>query len=491
MPLTLPMLIPMDGEGPLYLQLYRSLRHAILHAELAPGSRLPASRSVAREMKVSRNVVLLAYDQLRAEGYIEGRVGAGTFVTSPLPDTMLHTLPSESPATAAAPPPLQLSQYARRAIRHHPRQRSGQMLKRPRYDFRFGDVAINRSGMNDWKRLLNRHADRLFPNHREVEGYPPLREAIAEYVYRSRGIVCRADQIIVVNGTQQALDLIARVFLDPDDRVVIEEPHYAGAREVFLAAGAELIACPVDHEGLPVEQLPAAGARLVYVTPSHQFPTGAVMPLTRRLALLDWAQRFNAYVIEDDYDSEYRYEGRPVEAVQALDRGGRTIYIGTFSKILFPALRLGFLIVPPQLIEPFVAAKYLADRHTAMLNQAVLADFINEGHFERHLRRMRAQNETRRSALLEALDEHLGARVTVTGTNAGVHLAVWLHALEPAAVDDLIERAGVCDVGIYSINPSFYQPPPRAGLLLGYASLTVAEIREGIRRFAGVLADYQ
>jgi GntR family transcriptional regulator/MocR family aminotransferase len=486
----MPLLIPLDAEGPLYLQLYRSLRHAILHGELAPGSRLPASRAVAQEMKLSRNVVLLAYDQLRAEGYIEGRVGAGTFVASPLPDAMLHTAhaPTTLSATSTPVSPPRLSQYAQRALKPHSKRQSRPSERRPGYDFRFGDVALDRSGMSDWKRLLNRHADRLFLNNREVEGYPPLREVIAAYIYRSRGISCHPDQIIVVNGTQQALDLVARVFLDPHDQVVIEEPHYAGAREVFLAAGAELVVCPVDNEGLPVEQLPATGARLVYVTPSHQFPTGAVMPLTRRLALLNWAGRFDAYVIEDDYDSEYRYEGRPVEAVQALDRSGRTIYIGTFSKILFPALRLGFLVVPEQLIEPFVAAKYLADRHTAMLNQAVLADFIAEGHFERHLRRMRAQNETRRSALLKALADYLGDRVTVSGTNAGVHLALWLRDIEPAAIDALIERARQCDVGLYSINPSFYQPPVRAGLLLGYASLDSAAIREGIRRFAGILS---
>ena len=482
------MLISLDGIGPLYLQVYRSLRQAILHGELAPGSRLPATRTVASDIGVSRNVVLLAYDQLRAEGYLQGRVGAGTFVASALPDAMLHTPKTDNPIKPSSISTTTLSRYAQRAMDGKFKRNARDAEPRPRYDFRFGDVALDRSGMSDWKRLLNRHADRLFLNNNEVEGYPPLREVIADYVYRGRGISCRPAQIIVVNGTQQALDLVARVFIDLQDRVVIEEPHYAGARQVFLAAGAELIACPVDHEGLLIEQLPMNGARLAYVTPSHQFPTGAVMPLTRRLALLDWAQRFNAFVIEDDYDSEYRYEGRPVEAVQALDRSGRTIYIGTFSKILFPALRLGFLIVPEPLIEPFVAAKYLADRHTAMLNQAVLADFIAEGHFERHLRRMRTQNETRRSALLNALTEYLGDRVSVTGTNAGVHLALWLQDIKPTMLDDLIERARTVDVGIYSINPLFYQPPARAGLLLGYASLNVADIQEGIRRFARIVS---
>lgn len=482
------MLISLDKTGPLYLQVYRALRQAILQGELTTGSRLPATRTLAADLGISRNVVLLAYDQLSAEGYIESRPGAGTFVARALPDALLHTAKTDSSSAPPVSSQVKLSRYAQRAIDNAARRLHNGGDRRPRYDFRFGDVILDRPGISDWKRLLNRHADRLFLNHNEIKGYPPLREVIADYVYRSRGINCQTEQIIVVNGTQQALDLIAKVFIDPRDRVVIEEPHYAGARQVFLAAGAELNACPVDDEGLLIESLPANGARLVYVTPSHQFPTGAVMPLNRRLALLDWAQRFKAYLIEDDYDSEYRYEGRPVEAVQALDRSGRTIYIGTFSKILFPALRLGFIIVPEPLIEPFVVAKYLADRHTAILNQAVLADFIAEGHFERHLRRMRTQNETRRSALLNALDNYLADRVSVTGTNAGVHLAVWLRDTEPAQVDDLIHRAAAVDVGIYSINPLFYQPPPRAGLLLGYASLNIREINEGIRRLAQVLA---
>ena len=485
------MLIPLDGKGPLYLQVYRSLRQAILLGELPPDSRLPATRTVAQEMRVSRNVVLLAYDQLRAEGYIEGRTGSGTFVASPLPEVLLSTAITNDVAPTANLSPPRLSAYIKQALAQGVNAKSDNVLPRPRYDFRFGQAVLDRYGVSEWKRLLNRHADRFFGHQLDAEGYGPLRDAISNYVYSARGISCKAEQVIVVNGTQQALDLVARVFLDIGDQVVIEEPHYAGAREVFLAAGAQLITCPVDDGGLDIAQLPQQNknqaVHLVYVTPSHQFPTGAVMPLKRRLGLLDWAQRSDAYVIEDDYDSEYRYEGRPVEAVQALDSEGRTIYIGTFSKILFPALRLGYLIVPQRLAAPFAVAKYLADRHSPMLNQAVLADFIIEGYFERHLRRMRIANETRRAVLLEALANCLGNRAVVTGTNAGIHLAVWLPEMQPEQIDDLIIRARQQDVGIYSINPLFYQPPAKAGLLLGYASLKVAEIREGVRRLAEVI----
>ena len=488
------MLIPLDGKGPLYLQVYRSLRQAILLGELPPGSRLPATRTVAQEMQVSRNVVLLAYDQLRAEGYIEGRTGSGTFVASPLPEVLLGTAITNDVAPTTNLPPPRLSAYIKQALAQGVNAKSDNILPRPRYDFRFGQAVLDRYGVSEWKRLLNRHADRFFGHLLDAEGYGPLRDAITNYVYRARGISCKAEQVIVVNGTQQALDLVARVFLDIGDHVVIEEPHYAGAREVFLAAGAQLITCAVDEDGLDIARLPKQkqNVRLVYVTPSHQFPTGAVMPLKRRLALLDWAQRSDAYVVEDDYDSEYRYEGRPVEAVQALDSEGRTIYIGTFSKILFPALRLGYLIVPQRLAAPFAAAKYLADRHSPMLNQAVLADFIIEGYFERHLRRMRIANETRRAVLLEVLADSLGDRAVVTGTNAGIHLAVWMPEMQPEQIDDLIISARQQDVGIYSINPLFYQPPAKAGLLLGYASLKVEEIREGVKRLAAVVkaADY-
>lgn len=245
----------------------------------------------------------------------------------------------------------------------------------------------------------------------------------------------------------------------------------------------------MDGEGLDVAAAPPDGARLVYVTPSHQFPTGAVMSLRRRLALLEWAARYGAYVLEDDYDSEFRYEGRPVEAVQGLDRHGRTIYVGTVSKVLSPTLRLGYLVVPEALVEACEALKWLCDRHTPTLEQAALADFMAEGHFERHLRRMRTRNARRREALLAALDEQLGGRVRMTGTNAGVHLLVWLRGVPPARLGELIDRAAANGVGLYSCAPYFLEPPPEAGLLMGYASLSPEEIREGIRRLGEIVGE--
>jgi GntR family transcriptional regulator/MocR family aminotransferase len=295
-----------------------------------------------------------------------------------------------------------------------------------------------------------------------------------------------------VNGSQQAIDLTARVLVDPNDIVVIEEPHYQGARKVFAAAGAELVFSSVDTEGLDAATLPAAAgsAKLAYVTPSHQFPTGAVMTLARRLALLAWAERTAAFVFEDDYDSEYRYEGKPIEAVQGLDRANRVIYTGTFSKVMYPALRAGYMVLPPPLVEPVAAAKWLSDRHTPTLEQEALAEFIVEGHFERHLRRSRMRNAARRAALLDALDTHLGDRVEVSGANAGIHMLVWLRDLAPEDLDPLVERAARAGVGIYPVTPYFATPPPRAGLVMGYASMNEKDIQEGVRVLAEVAGSW-
>jgi GntR family transcriptional regulator/MocR family aminotransferase len=302
-------------------------------------------------------------------------------------------------------------------------------------------------------------------------------------------VSCGAEQIVIVNGSQQAFDLAARVLLDPGDAVVIEEPHYPGATMTFEAAGARLIRVPVDGEGMDTARLPAAaaGARLACVAPCHQFPTGVIMPAGRRLALLEWASRTGAWIVEDDYVSEFRYEGRPLEALQGLDRAGRVIYIGTFSKTLFPSLRLAYLVLPLPLVRPFLAAKWLTDRYTATLGQEALADFIAGGHFERYLRRACARNGARRRVLIEALTQHLGSRIEIAGENAGVHLLVWLNGVAPADLPPLIARAAEAGVGLYSIGPYYHHPPRRAGLLFGYAALTEAEIREGIRRLAKVV----
>jgi GntR family transcriptional regulator/MocR family aminotransferase len=290
--------------------------------------------------------------------------------------------------------------------------------------------------------------------------------------------------VIVVNGSQQALDLIARVLLEPGDPVAVEDPSYQGTTEVLRAAATRLIPVPVDEQGLDPTKLPRT-ARALFVTPSHQFPTGAILPLSRRLALLDWAKRRDSVVVEDDYDGEFRYDGQMLESLQGLDRNARVIYIGTFSRTVFSALRIGYLVVPKSLVATFSAAKWLCDRHTPSLEQETLAEFIGDGMYERYLRRVRRRNASRREALLESVRKHLRDRVTVTGEAAGAHVVFWptLRITE----DALITAAAARGVGVYGMLPYHLKPPTRTGVLLGYSRMTENNIQEGIRRLGKVL----
>lgn len=485
------MFLSLEGSGPLYQRLYRGLRRAILSGRLTAGARLPSTRALAADLGLSRNVVLLAFNQLLDEGYVEGRVGSGTYVSATLPDTALapwHLPPADrAPASAA-----RLSIHAKRALSLAPLPPPGVPVRRGlRYDFRYGTPSVQDFPQDTWARLVTRRARGLTIRtlrYGRTKGYEPLCKAIAQYLTRARGVVASHEQVVVVNGTQQALDLVARLLIDRGDRVVVEEPSYQAARQVFVAAGARLVPTPVDASGLDVSRLPRGrSVRLAYVTPSHQFPMGGMLPLARRLDLLKWAEQCGAYVLEDDYDGEFRYEGRPIEAVQGLDRSGCVLYTGTFSKVLFPSLRVGYLVVPPSLVSAVASLKFLMDYQTPTFEQQVLADFINEGHFERHLRRSWARNAARRAALLEALHDVFGDRVEVSGANAGVHVVAWFRGVASSDLGALAERAAEKDLGIYPVTPYFLRPPVRAGLLFGYASLNEQEIREGVAVLGEVL----
>jgi GntR family transcriptional regulator/MocR family aminotransferase len=342
-----------------------------------------------------------------------------------------------------------------------------------------------------WRRILLRHA-RKAPirqlDYGVAAGSLALREAISVHLRRSRAVICDASQVIVVNGSQQALDLIARVLIERGDGVAVEDPQYQGTREVLRAAGARLLAVPVDRDGLRPDALPK-NARVAFVTPSHQFPTGAILPLARRVALLDWAGRKDAVVVEDDYDGEFRYEGQPLESLQGLDSEGRVIYVGTFSRTIFSALRIGYLIAPKSLVAAFTAAKWLCDRHTATLEQETLAEFISTGMYERHLRRIRRRNTAHRAALLDAIREYLGGRVEVAGDGAGTHVVLW-PVDERVAEDAVIRSAAGRGVGVYGIAGYFLGRASRSGLMLGYSRMNEQQIREGIRllgeAFAGL-----
>ncbi len=471
----------LDGEGPLHRQLYQTIRSAILSGKLTEGTRLPATRRLAESLGISRNTVLHAFEQLSAEGFLVGKTGVGTHVASPLPSAFLkRQIPSEEPPKHAPKTP-KWSAIGRRLESLQPMDPG---IPKPRYDFRYGHIVADERLRRMWQRLITRTAGNYPVDYGAPVGTPALRSSLANYLH-TRGCRCHPDQILIVNGSQQALDLIARLLLDEQDHVAIEDPGYLGARNAFITTGANLHGIPLDDEGLIVERVPAF-CKLVYVTPSHQFPTGAVLSLRRRLALLEWAQQNDSWIVEDDYDGEYRFEGRPIEAVQGLDRYGRTLYVGTFSKILFPASRLGYIVLPETMVDVFTAAKWGADRHTPVLKQLALAEFIDSGEFERHLRRMRKRYDHQRAALIDALNEALDDYVEITGTRAGLHLMVALKGLKLRELERLIAAAREQDVGLYSSDRLYLDERSESSLLMGYATLNPLEIREGIKRIANL-----
>jgi len=478
--------IPLDvaSATPLHRQLYEHLRQRILSGQLQPGERLPSTRSLAESLCISRTTAVLSYELLSSEGYLESRSGSGTFVCRQLPDPLLPPLP---PPPAAAEPPLPtLSQYGASVQEAQVLRTRNASLP---IDFRYGAPAFDALPLKEWRRLLVRHCRShpgLLDYAEEPLGYRPLREAIARYLARSRAVHCDAEQILIVGGSQQALDLTTRLLVERSEQVALEDPGYLGARHVFRAQGAVLRPIPVDGEGMVVDALlpePPGAIKLVYVTPSHQFPTGAVLSLPRRLALLRWAQSSGALVLEDDYDSEYRYAERPIPALQGLDRADRVLYVGTFSKVLFPSLRLGYLVVPAPLMPVFERARWLADRHSPLLEQAVLRDFIESGHLERHIRRMRNLYAQRRQCLVEALARTLGERATVLGEAAGMHLMVRLQI--SCSHEELIARLATRGVGLSSATCYYLQPADRSGeFIFGYANLEERQIGEGVKQLA-------
>jgi GntR family transcriptional regulator/MocR family aminotransferase len=362
----------------------------------------------------------------------------------------------------------------------------GQEAFKPR-PFQPGVPALDLFPLKIWERLSRRRWRTLSPallSYGHAAGYLPLRQAVAAYLGAARGVRCEPAQVLIVGGAQQAIDLAARVLLDPGDEVWFEEPGYPGARAVLLGTGARLVPVPVDEEGLAVEigRSRCPQARLAYITPSHQYPLGVTMSLRRRLALLEWAAQAGAWILEDDYDSEYRYIGRPLAALQGLDLAGRVIYVGTFSKVLFPGLRLGYLVVPPELVDAFTAAAALANRCPPGPDQAILVDFINEGHFARHIRRMRTVYVERQTVLVEAAQTHLSGLLELSPTEAGLHMMGWL----PAGLDDravarhlLSREVEAPALATYSLTGQL-----RPGLVLGYAGLRPGEIRRGVRQMA-------
>src|SRR5215813_3287096 len=483
--------VPLEDSSsiPLYYQVYQRLRAAILLGQLAPGTRLPSTRQMAADLGVSRNTMMSAFDQLMAEGYVEGRVGAGTFVSPTLPEELLEA--------RLKPNPVQRIEMNHRALseRGDVIARTAMTVSGPvgkARPFIPGTPALDQFPISLWSRLLSRHwrdESRDLLNYGPAAGYPPLREAIAAYLGPSRGVQCKPDQIVVVSGMQQALDLAARVLIDSGDSVLVEEYCNSAAQAALIGAGAKLVPVPVDDAGLDISAIATthSSARVAYVTPSHQYPMGVTMSLSRRLALLDWANRSSAWILEDDYDSEYRYVARPLAALQGLDKSGRVIYIGTFSKVLFPALRIGYVVAPPDLVEAFTQARATLGWCCPVMDQVVLADFISEGHFTRHIRRMRSIYAERQAALIEALDREAGDLLEVNRADAGIHIRCSLRE----AIDDraVAKEALALGVVAHPLSAFYLGDTARArhGLVLGYGAYNVRQIREGVAILATAL----
>jgi len=477
------------GVEPLYRQLQSELRNAILEGRLKPGERLPSTRRLATELRISRNTAAGAYDQLMAEGYIEAILGSGTRVSRQLPDRLLNVSRSRSATAPACGGRPSLLSKRGQSLQDLGRWLSGQDWSRI-VPFQPHAAALDAFPLEIWSQLTARWFRRMPRSMLSLGdpcGYRPLREAIAAYVGASRGVRCDADQVLVTAGTQQGIELIARLLLDPGDTLWIEEPGYLPARLLVEQAGAKVVPIAVDESGIDVEagarHHPAA--RMAYITPSSQWPLAVTMTLPRRLALLEWARTADAWILEDDYNGEFRYAGRPLPALQGLDDSGRVIYMGTFSKILFPSLRLGYLVLPRDLIPVFAALRWLLDRHSPIVEQAVLADFINEGHFGRHIRRMRTLYAERQAALIEAFHEHLAEVIEIKPVDVGMHVFAWLR--EGWDEPTLLRAAADSNIDLHPVSLLHALPPTRAGLIFGFAAFSPAEIHHAARSLSRAL----
>ena len=460
--------------------LYDSLRAAILEGRLGVGSQLPTTRELAEHYDLARGTVVTAFENLKAEGYVNAKVGSGTFVACELPESLLLAprAARSGASTAQAPtrPRRRLATLARRT------SFLPVYAKEPPRAFRLAQPALDLFPTTLWAQVASRRlrmASAKLLLGCDPLGYEPLRAAIADYLVTSRGVVCTPEQVAIVSGTLQAMNIVARLLLEPGDRVVVESPGYTGMWRALESLGATIVPVPVDDDGLVVNAKRMKDARLVYVTPAHQHPMGVSMSATRRLALLDWARGSGATIFEDDYDSEYRFCGPPMPALQGLDRRGQVIFTGSFSKVLFPSLRLGYVVLPPDLVDPFEAVVSVTMRHVPLLDQAVLTDFIAGGHFGRHIRRMREVYAERRSVLTASAKAELSGLLDVCSIEAGLQTVAWL----PAGVDGerVAALAAQRGVEVKAIDPTHDGSAERHVLQLGFAAVDAPEIRRGVR----------
>ena len=464
--------IDLTGNARLGEAIYRQLRQAIVHGRLRTGDRLPATRHLAHTLDVARSTVTVAYERLAGEGLIESRVGAGTFVS----------------AQIARAPPVPLARQQRSVLTARPAwgavPLSSAFAHPARFDFRTGLPDATLFPRQAWHRLLGRGLREAAAEagiYGEPAGHPALRAAIARHIGTSRGVQASADDVTISNGTQQAVDIIARVLLEPGDTVVVEAPGYTPPRYLFESLGMRVVGVPVDHEGLVVDALPAR-ARLVQVTPSHQYPLGVPLSLRRRIALLAWAERSNAAIIEDDYDSEFRFDGRQVPPLATLDTAGRVIYVGSFSKSILPTLRLGFLVAPPALRAAVHRAKYVADWHSEVPIQAALARFIDDGGFARHIRRMNNIYRERHARVVAALRGPFADEFELLPSSHGLHVAALARSASVPRIEAFAQRAARRGVAIHTLASIGGRESVRAGLAFGYGAIPTPLIDQGLER---------
>lgn len=463
--------ISLVGRKNLSSEIYRQIRRAIADGRLRPGDCLPASRDLAQSLQVSRTTVTVAYDRLASEGFLTSRIGAGTYVSNHF-----------------APVPQSRAQKTEGVLRTKSVWDSVRLShafdKPAEFDFRTGLPDATLFPHETWRRLLNRELRSSVKSagvYDSSGGHRGLREAIARHIGISRGLQTAADDVTVTSGAQQALDLIARALVAPDEHVAVEDPGYAPPWFLFRSLGAQVHGVPVDEEGIVVEAIPR-DVRMVYVTPSHQYPTGVTMSLSRRLALLDWAERNNAAILEDDYDSEFRFEERPLEPLQTLDTSGRVVYIGSFSKTLLPTLRLGFLVTPSCCTQAVHKAKYVADWHSSTLAQAALARFIDDGGFARHVRKVGRVYAERRALITRILERDFAEHLTVVPSFAGLHLTSIACSASLEDLDNVFECAGARGVQVQRLAKFYFAQPKRAGLLFGYGAIATAKIHDGLKQ---------
>lgn len=470
---------------PIYRQLYDWFRGAIVSGQLRPGQGIPSTRSLSAGLKVSRIPVLTAFEQLHAEGYLETFVGAGTRVARSIPEEKSSLSAGKVRKASPRKGMRKISDRGKALM-----QRPAQCWLENLGAFRVSLPALDHFPTNIWSKLVARHARKPAEGtmaYSDPMGYMPFRKAIADYLATVRAVQCDPSQVMVVAGSQQGLQISARVLAGPGDSVWVEEPGYTGARQAFISVGARLIPVPVDQEGLNVELgiRRCPDARAVYITPSHQYPMGMTMSATRRMQLLNWAARSGSWIIEDDYDSEYRFGSRPIASLHGLDTDERVIYLGTFSKILFPALRLAYMIIPKDLVPAFSTAREASDVFSPILYQEALTDFINEGHFASHVRRMRTLYMERRDSLVAEIREQLGSKLEVVNAEAGMHL---LGLLQNGIDDTAVTRkAGENGVSALPLSMYYMSRPRRGGLVLGYGATNATQIQAGVRSLAACI----